>query len=366
MTSPGPKPDGNEYDIASYDYNLPEKLIAQHPADNRQDSSLLVLGKNSGDITHRRFYEIADLLDAGDLLVINNTKVVPARLFGKKASGGKVEVLLIDYAGRRQTGTEPICFECRCLIRASKAPKPGAELLFDKGLVARVTAVRDGTFDVEFCCPEPFEKILGQIGHVPLPPYIRRDQNSSQPRDHDAYQTVYAAQSGAVAAPTAGLHFSEDLLWQIQQKDIEIAEITLHVSYGTFMPVRVTDIRKHRMHTEHYEISGAAADRINAARSQNRRIVAVGTTSVRTLEYAAGLKGGLNAHRGKCDLFIYPGYEFKLVNAMITNFHLPKSTLLMLVSAFAGKQNILAAYKEAVEKKYRFFSYGDAMFITDK
>ncbi|MFW6283819.1 MAG: tRNA preQ1(34) S-adenosylmethionine ribosyltransferase-isomerase QueA [Desulfosalsimonas sp.] len=353
-------PGQNPYDIDAYDYDLPEELIAQHPADSRQDSRLLVLSRPDGATAHRRFYQLADLLCAGDVLVVNNTKVIPARLFGHKTSGGRVEVLLIDYAGRKQTGTRPDRFECRCLIRASKAPKPGTRLVFDDNLQAKVVSSENGTFVVEFTCTARFEEILHKIGHVPLPPYIRR---TGQKDDRHAYQTVYAAQNGAVAAPTAGLHFSGGLLEKIRQNGVEIAEITLHVSYGTFMPVRVTDIREHQMHTEHYEISAPAADRINAALAGGRRIVAVGTTSVRTLEYATDDSGRIQSGSGQCDLFIYPGYRFTAVDAMITNFHLPRSTLMMLVSAFAGKENIMAAYREAISEKYRFFSYGDAMFI---
>ncbi|MFO7860249.1 MAG: tRNA preQ1(34) S-adenosylmethionine ribosyltransferase-isomerase QueA [Desulfosalsimonas sp.] len=353
-------PEQNPYDIGAYDYDLPEELIAQHPADIRQDSRLLVVSRADGTTAHRRFYQIADLLCAGDVLVVNNTKVIPARLFGHKASGGKIEVLLIDYAGRKQTGTRPDRFECRCLIRASKAPPPGTRLVFDDSLHAEVISAENGTFVVEFTCSARFEEILHKIGHVPLPPYIRR---TGQKHDRHAYQTVYAAENGAVAAPTAGLHFSRGLLEKIRQNGVEIAEITLHVSYGTFMPVRVTNIREHQMHTEHYEISAPAADRINAARANGRRIVAVGTTSVRTLEYAADDFGHIQSGSGQCDLFIYPGYRFKAVDAMITNFHLPRSTLLMLVAAFAGKENIMAAYRDAISERYRFFSYGDAMFI---
>jgi S-adenosylmethionine:tRNA ribosyltransferase-isomerase len=365
MTAPAGNPDNEVFDIESYDYKLPQDLIAQNPADRRQDSRLLVLGKKTGSIRHLRFYEIADLINPGDLLVVNNTKVLPARLFGRKQTGGKVEVLLIDYAGGRQTGAEPYCFECRCLIRASKAPGIGTKLFFDKGLEAIVTAVCNGTFDVKFLSPAPFEKILDQIGHVPLPPYIQRQPGLASQKDRTCYQTVYAEKSGAVAAPTAGLHFTEELLEKIMQKGADIARITLHVSYGTFMPVRVTDIRNHQMHSEHYEVPQAAAEKINAARREKRRIIAVGTTSVRTLEFASDDSGKITPHKAACDLFIYPGYRFKTIDAMITNFHLPKSTLLMLVSAFAGKQNILSAYRQAVEEKYRFFSYGDAMFIAD-
>lgn len=353
------------YDINDFSYELPESLIAQHPADSRENSRLLVLDRQSGETGHRRFHDLPQMLDDSDVLVINDTRVIPARLSGyKKDTGGRIEVLVIDYAGGIQTGTNPYTFQCDCLIRASRAPGPGARLEFDRGLSGKVISADQGTYSVEFKSDIPFEKMLESTGMVPLPPYIQRfGQESGTDDDRRNYQTVYASQNGAVAAPTAGLHFSESLLSRLKQKRIEIIAITLHVSYGTFMPVRVSDIREHKMHVEHYHISSQAAESINNARQQNRRIVAVGTTSVRTLEYAAGNDGRIRPGQGACDLFIYPGYRFKLVDAMITNFHLPKSTLIMLVSAFAGRENILCAYAEAIEKGYRFFSYGDAMII---
>lgn len=351
------------HDISAYDYELPEDRIAQHPADRREDSRLLVLGRRSGKADHRRFYELPDLLDPSDILVVNNTRVLPARLTGRKSTGGKIELLLIDYAGGKQTGTGPFTFECQCLIRASRAPGPGTELFFGPELTGRVCCRQQDAYIVAFTSPRPFHRVIEEIGRVPLPPYIKRSGRQEGEVDREKYQTVYASQNGAVAAPTAGLHFSGKLLEQIRARGIEIVAVTLHVSYGTFMPVRVSDIRDHRMHTEHFHVSQEAAARINRARDAGRRIVAVGTTSVRTLEYTAGEDGRVRGRAGECDLFIYPGYRFKVVDAMITNFHLPKSTLLMLVSAFAGRERILSAYRQAVERGYRFFSYGDAMLI---
>ncbi|MBS3731354.1 MAG: tRNA preQ1(34) S-adenosylmethionine ribosyltransferase-isomerase QueA [Desulfobacterales bacterium] len=359
-----PQESGGAYNITDYDYELPEDRIAQHPTDRREDARLLVLDRLTGTTAHRRFAELDQLLGPSDVLVVNDTRVMPARLMGRKATGGKIEVLLIDYAGGRQTGEAPYTFECRCLIRASRAPKPGTELLFGPELTGRVVSADQDTFTVAFQSRQPFDRVLEQIGRVPLPPYIKRNDQNPQPEDRQNYQTVYAAQNGAVAAPTAGLHFSENLLSRIREKGADIVAVTLHVSYGTFMPVRVSDIREHGMHIERYQISEDAAERINSARREGRRIVAVGTTAVRTLEYAADASGRIAPQQGECDLFIYPGYRFKAVDAMITNFHLPKSTLLILVSAFAGRQRILSAYREAVEKGYRFFSYGDAMLIV--
>lgn len=352
------------YDIDDFDYELPDDLIAQHPADRRESSRLLVLGRQNGKTCHTRFYELPRFLDGSELMVVNDTRVIPARLLGhKKETGGRIEVLVIDYAGGIQTGTNPYTFECKCLIRASRAPGPGARLEFDHGLSGRVLSADHGTYSIEFKSDIPFEKMLEKTGRIPLPPYIRRSEHEAEADDKINYQTVYAEKNGAVAAPTAGFHFSHTLLDRLEQKGIEIASITLHVSYGTFMPVRVSDIRNHKMHVEHYNINPMAAEKINRARRQNKPIVAVGTTSVRTLEYAADPKGDIQSGPGACDLFIYPGYRFKIVDAMITNFHLPKSTLIMLVSAFAGRQNILLSYREAIEKGYRFFSYGDAMLI---
>jgi len=349
--------------LSDYDYHLPQRLIAQAPAIQRDQSRLLQLDRKTGNIFHHRFPEIVDMLNPSDLLVINDTKVIPGRLHGRKESGGKVELLLIDYARSHECpGAGKLVYEC--LMKASKSPKIGTKLFFGPDLEGIVAAVHERTFLIEFICKKPFDLILDQIGEVPLPPYIHRDQkNNSGCNDRTSYQTVYAAHKGAVAAPTAGLHFSQSLLDKIRQKGIELIEITLHVGYGTFMPVKVHDIRGHQIHSEYFTISAHAAEVINRAKREHRRVVAVGTTTVRALEYAADAYGFATATADNCDLFIYPGFEFKIVDSMITNFHLPKSTLLMLVSAFAGREKILAAYQAAIKENYRFFSYGDAMFI---
>jgi S-adenosylmethionine:tRNA ribosyltransferase-isomerase len=342
------------YRLEDYDYALPEALIAQHPSPERDRSRLMQVSRATGAIRHRRFYDIADILAAGDVLVLNDTKVVPGRLLGRKQTGGKVEALILDYA----QGAAQRVFTC--LVKASKRPRPGSRILFDGGLEAQVLSVNAQTCSLAFNDSQDFEQILERIGHMPLPPYIRRDDSSA---DHASYQTVYAANKGAIAAPTAGLHFTRELLGRLALKEVRIVYLTLHVGYGTFLPVRSDDIRQHRMHAEWFCLTPEAAETINAARQRSRRVVAVGTTCVRTLEYCADSSGRVTAHSGACDLFIYPGYAFKIVDAMITNFHLPKSTLMMLVSAFAGRENMLAAYAEAVREQYRFFSYGDGMLI---
>jgi S-adenosylmethionine:tRNA ribosyltransferase-isomerase len=342
------------YALSDYDYRLPEALIAQHPLTQRDQSRLLCLHRHTGRWDHRRFAHMADLMNAGDVLVLNDTRVVPGRLLGRKESGGKVEALILNYAqGRRDQ-------VFHCLIRSSKRPKPGSRLFFDRGLEGRVTAVSATTCTVAFQGREPLDEVLQAIGHIPLPPYIHRED---APGDRRSYQTVYAAQEGAIAAPTAGLHFTRDLLDRLTGKGVQVVYLTLHVGYGTFVPVRATDIREHRMHAEWFTLPEAAARIINGAKAAGGRVVAVGTTSVRTLEYCSRTKGLIAPGSGECDLFIYPGYVFKMVDAMITNFHLPQSTLLMLVAAFAGRDNILRAYAEAVRQKYRFYSYGDAMLI---
>ena len=343
------------YSLSDYDYNLPEALIAQQPMAQRDQSRLLCLNRRTGDWEHRNFGDILGLLNPGDLLVANNTKVINGRLLGRKESGGRVEVLILDYA----QGTARNQFEC--MVRASKRPKPGSRLLFEQGLEAHIEAVHANTCSLSFGGRITLDQALDAIGHVPLPPYIQR---SDRPQDRSTYQTVYATKRGAIAAPTAGLHFTQPMLDQLRNIGIEIAYLTLHVGYGTFAPVRVDDIRGHQMHSEWFAMDEGVAGAITRAKSRGARVVAVGTTSVRTLEYCASNVGIVTPQRGMCDLFIYPGYEFKVVDAMITNFHLPKSTLMMLVSAFAGRDNILNAYAEAVRQNYRFFSYGDAMLIS--
>ncbi|MBF0467583.1 MAG: tRNA preQ1(34) S-adenosylmethionine ribosyltransferase-isomerase QueA [Desulfamplus sp.] len=362
------------YSLSDYWYHLPEEQIAQHPAENRDMSRLLCLDRKKGSTSHHLFREIETILRPDDLLVINNTRVIPARLKGHKESGGKVEILILDYAGGMAMQKDERYFECECMIRASKIPKPGTILrLGDHGRVkARVEGVGNAVFTVRFFFADnmdSFDDILESSGEIPLPPYIRRNDKTNKSKDQQEiedkknYQTVYATEKGAVAAPTAGLHFTESLMQSLAAKGIQFVNITLHVGYGTFVPVRVDDIREHHMHSEFFSIPQSSASAINTAKSEGRRVVAVGTTSVRTLEYATDSKGKVNAGCGKCDLFIYPGYQFKMVDAMITNFHLPESTLLMLVSAFSGRELILRAYDEAVDKKYRFFSYGDAMLL---
>lgn len=345
------------FNLSDYYYDLPQELIAQKPITTRDASRLLSLDRKTGAIAHYSFSDIVNLLHPTDVLVINNTKVIPGRLFGKKDTGGKVEVLILNV-GYHQTDQQYIIFEC--LVKSSKPPKPKSFLLFDENVTAQVLSRHDNIWTLKFSFPEDFETVLNRIGHIPLPPYIKRCETDE---DRSSYQTVYASQIGAIAAPTAGFHFTKNLIETLQSIGIKFVEITLHVGYGTFLPVRVTDIRNHQMHSEWFQISDESADQINRAKADHKRIVAVGTTSVRTLEYVAAPDGKISSGKGFCDLFIYPGYKFKIVDAMITNFHLPESTLLMLVSAFAGRENILTAYQHAIAHKYRFYSYGDAMYI---
>ena len=337
---------------ADFDYELPQELIAQDPLEQRDSSRLLVLDKKTGERTHRIFHDIIDYLHEGDCLVINNTKVIPARLIGEReGTGGKVEVLLL----KRKTDNV-----WETLVKPGKKARPGMRLSFGGGLLhAEVQEVVDeGNRLIRFEYEGIFEEILDQLGQMPLPPYI-----THQLKDKNRYQTVYAKYEGSAAAPTAGLHFTEELLQRIQEKGVRIARVTLHVGLGTFRPVKVEDVTEHHMHTEFYHVSQEAADIINETKKQGGRVICVGTTSCRTIESAADEHGVVQATEGDTDIFIYPGYKFKVLDCLITNFHLPESTLLMLVSALAGKENIMAAYKEAVEMRYRFFSFGDAMFI---
>ena len=361
------------YNLSDYCYNLPDSLIAQAPCEQRSLSRLMHLDRKNHGISHRRFFDIADLLRPGDLLVVNDTRVVPARLLGHKPTGGRVEVLIIDYAAGMKHLADTGSFQCDCLIRASRRPEPGTVLDLGQGIKATVIEHRDRISVVSFDGGHNFLSQLKKAGKMPLPPYIKRNQNSrtgegtpahmNEHRDRHDYQTVYANAEGAVAAPTAGLHFTKDLLATLDEKGVGVARITLHVGYGTFVPVRVKDIRDHQIHSEYFIIDDQTAEKINQARSDGRRVIAVGTTSVRTLEFCTDDGGRISAGQGRCDLFIYPGYRFKCVDAMITNFHLPESTLLMLISAFYDRERILDAYAVAVAEKYRFFSYGDAMFI---
>ena len=344
-----------------FTFDLPEELIAQQPVAERTASRLLVLDGESGKIEDKIFTDLLHYLKAGDVLVFNNTQVIPARLHGKKASGGKVEVL-VERIVDGQTALAH--------VRASKSPKPGTILIFEQDVTAEVTG-RDGDlFVISFKCDNGTSvlDILNMIGHMPLPPYIQRDDESF---DQERYQTVYAEKAGAVAAPTAGLHFDNEMLQQLSDKGVEKIYVTLHVGAGTFQPVRVDDLKDHHMHKEWIELGEENCKKINIAKEQGRRIIAVGTTSVRCLESAALFSGmfddtnaELKPYTGETDIFITPGYEFKVVDALVTNFHLSESTLLMLVSAFAGYENIKKAYQHAINEKYRFFSYGDAMFLT--
>ncbi|MBW1677986.1 MAG: tRNA preQ1(34) S-adenosylmethionine ribosyltransferase-isomerase QueA [Deltaproteobacteria bacterium] len=351
------------YSLNDYNYTLPEELIAQVPASPRDESRLMVLEKKWQRVSHYYFADIARLLFPGDLLVVNNTGVVPARLIGSKETGGRVEVLL--QGGGGQGGGEGTgSFTCECLVKTSKRPRIGSKFHFDGGLQAIVLGGTDGLCELEFRFKGDFDRLLNRIGQIPLPPYIKRDESKPPPcDDRVCYQTVYAEKKGAVAAPTAGLHFSDEILDKLTEKGVEIVPITLHVGYGTFLPVRVLDVRKHRMYSEVYELTQEAARAINKAKDEGRRIVAVGTTTVRVLEFASGPDGRVRAGSGECDLFIYSGFEFRVIDALITNFHLPETTLLMLVAAFAGRDFILNAYQEAIRRRYRFYSYGDAMLI---
>ncbi len=363
------KGDGREgrpkkmYTLDDYNYHLPDALIAQTPAADRDGSRLLHLNRERGVVAHRQFKDIVGLMRPSDVLVLNNTRVVPGRLHGRKTTGGRAELLILNYGQTDAHGRDDRQRVYRCLIKASKHAVAGTRIIFDEGLVATVQDFSDGIYTVAFSAPQAFDGLLSRIGRMPLPPYIKRGENPSDEVDRMRYQTVYAREQGAIAAPTAGLHFTDDLLSRIRAKGVAVAALTLHVGYGTFEPVRVDDIRDHHMHDEWFSISTETARIVNQARAEGRRVVAVGTTSVRTLEHATGSDGLVQTGSGRCDLFIYPGYEFKTVDAMITNFHLPRSTLLMLVSAFAGRESILSTYRAAVDEKYRFFSYGDAMLI---
>jgi len=353
------------FSLNDYHYDLPPDLIAQKPAKQRDRSNLLHLDRQTGALSHHSFNEIGAFLKPGDVLVVNDTAVIPGRLEGKKATGGKVEVLISDYAESCKSSEKNGHFICKCLVKASKRPGPGTWLYFSDGLKAEVLDACNGTHTLKFYFHGDFETLLDRIGQVPLPPYINRNHGGvPHCDDKSSYQTVYAGPRGAIAAPTAGLHFTEELLNKLRADGVNIVTLTLHVGYGTFLPVRVTDIRRHQMHSEQFTICAKSAKTINNARNCGKRVVAVGTTCVRTLEYAVNSNGHLAAGSGRCDLFIIPGHQFKVVDAMITNFHLPKSTLLMLVSAFTGRKNVLNAYREAINRKYRFYSYGDAMLIA--
>jgi S-adenosylmethionine:tRNA ribosyltransferase-isomerase len=344
--------------VADFSFNLPEELIARYPKENRSSSRLMTLDGNSGEISDSTFTDILSQVNPGDLLVFNNTRVIPARLFGQKSSGGKVEVLV-----------ERLLDDKRFLahIRASKSPKVNTEILLENKVNATMVARHGALFELQIDSDDNVLQVLEDVGHMPLPPYIDRPDEES---DKERYQTVYNEKPGAVAAPTAGLHFDNALLAQLKDKGVDFAFVTLHVGAGTFQPVRVDEIADHIMHAEYVEVSAEVVEQITNTKANGKRVIAVGTTSVRSLESAAkaSIKNGhpLKAFYGDTDIFITPGYQFEVIDALITNFHLSESTLLMLVSAFAGYENIMTAYQHAVTEKYRFFSYGDAMLLTKK
>ncbi|OCG33074.1 tRNA preQ1(34) S-adenosylmethionine ribosyltransferase-isomerase QueA [Gilliamella sp. Choc4-2] len=338
--------------LSDFNFTLPKELIAKHPSKIRSSCRLLSLDGNTGKIEHGVFTDIIEKINPGDLLIFNNTKVIPARLYGKKMSGGKIEILI-----------ERLLDNNRALahIKASKSPKAGTELLLGENEPIRVTmlARHDTLFELQF--PNDVLSILNKIGHIPLPPYIDRPDDE---QDHEVYQTVYSKVPGAVAAPTAGLHFDDPLIAKLKEKGAEIAFVTLHVGAGTFQPVRVENIESHVMHAEYAEVPESVVDAVLTCKFRGNKVIAVGTTSVRALESAAQKTGCITPFFGDTQIFIYPGYHFNVVDSLITNFHLPESTLIMLVSAFAGYENTMNAYQQAVKELYRFFSYGDAMFIA--
>ena len=340
--------------VKDFDFELPQELIAQDPLEDRSGSKLLILDKDTGKTEHRIFRDIVSYLNPGDCLVINNTKVIPARLYGvKEGTEAHIEILLLK---RRENDI------WETLVKPGKKAKPGTKIIFGDGLLTGevIDVVEEGNRLIQFSYEGIFEEILDRLGQMPLPPYI-----THRLKDKNRYQTVYAKYDGSAAAPTAGLHFTPELLEQVRAMGVEIAEVTLHVGLGTFRPVKESDVLKHHMHSEFYRIEQSEADKINRAKQAGHRIIAVGTTSTRTLESAADEHGMLHETSGWTEIFIYPGYQFKMIDELITNFHLPESTLLMLVSALAGKENIMHAYEEAVKEKYRFFSFGDAMYIHD-
>ena len=339
--------------LSDFDYDLPEELIAQHPVDKRDESRLLVLHKNTGEIEHKRFYDIIDYLHPGDVLVRNNSKVIPARIFGtKEDTGAHVEVLILKMEGN----------VCECLLGNAKVCKVGTVITFSDKLKARCLEVREeGIRILSFECEGIFLEVLNEIGLMPLPPYIHEKL-----KDNNRYQNVYAKPLGSAACPTAGLHFTEELIENIKAKGVEILDVTLHVGLGTFKPVKEDNIEDHNMHSEYYSMDAYTAERLSLAKKEGRRIIAIGTTSTRTLETIMNKYGTFKECSGDTNIFIYPPYEFKAITCQITNFHLPKSTLIMMIAALTSREMILNTYKVAVKERYRFFSFGDSMFITNE
>jgi S-adenosylmethionine:tRNA ribosyltransferase-isomerase len=342
-----------QYKLEDFAYELPEKLIAHYPTKQRTDSRLFCLNKATGAIQHKKFKDILNFINPGDLLVLNNTQVIPARLFAKKTTGGKVEILIEKIVDKKRISAQ---------LKSSKSLKLGTILILETGVSLEIIARTGNIFELVFLI-EPNTSILellNKIGHIPLPPYIQR---ADELFDWERYQTVFASSPGAIAAPTAGLHFDEDLLMQLKAKGVNIAYITLHVGSGTFQPIRSARLEDHRMHNEHVTVSKTVCEQISLTKQNNKRIIAVGTTVVRSLETAT-LNSEIKPFVGSTDLFIYPGFNFRCIDVIITNFHLPRSTLLMLVCAFAGYERVMQSYYEAIKQNYRFFSYGDAMWIS--
>ncbi len=339
-------------DVKDFYFDLPPERIAQDPLEDRSSSRLLVMDRYTGQIRHQMFSDIIQYLQAGDCLVINDTRVIPARLFGQKEdTGAKIEILLLKREDNHTWET---------LVKPGKKCRPGTRIVFGEGLLTGtiLEVTKDGNRRIQFQYEGIFEEILDKLGQMPLPPYITHEL-----KDKNRYQTVYAAQDGSCAAPTAGLHFTKELLGQIEKKGVEIARVTLHVGLGTFRPVKASNVLEHHMHSEFYQVEKEEAEKINQVKQSGKKVICVGTTSCRTLESATGEDGILRAGSGWTDIFIYPGYTFKIMDRLITNFHLPESTLVMLVSAFAGREHVLHAYEEAIRESYRFFSFGDAMMI---
>ncbi len=338
--------------VSDFNYELPEELIAQHPYEKRDEARLMVLHRNTKQIEHKVFKDIIDYLEPGDCLVLNDTKVIPARLYGKKDTGAKVEFLLLKRIEND---------DWEAMVRPGNKLKAGAKVSFGDGILKAevLETLEGGNRRVRFTYEGIFNEILDKVGLMPLPPYIKENIKE----ENEKYQTVYAKYEGSAAAPTAGLHFTEELLEKIKEKGVEIAKVTLHVGIGTFRPVKVENVEEHKMHSEHFYVKQSEADKINKAKAEGHRVIAVGTTSCRVLESVSDENGKMKEIETDTSIFIYPGYKFKCVDALITNFHLPESTLIMLVSSLAGKDFIMKAYKEAVEKRYKFFSFGDAMFI---
>ena len=338
--------------LNEFDYVLPEGLIARYPTTQRSESRLLCLNRNSGSVSHNKFIDLIDFINPNDLLVFNNTRVIPARIYGYKSTGGKVEVMI----ERITSGSRGIAH-----IRSGKSLKPGNLIYLKKNLSLKIVDRINNMFLIESNDEISLSMVLQEVGNIPLPHYLDR---SAEEIDRERYQTVYSSRDGAVAAPTAGLHFDKKIFDSLKKKDVSLAFITLHVGAGTFQPVRTSSIEDHKMHSEYIEVSSQVCNKIRETKESNGRVIAVGTTSVRSIETASVEPGWIEPYYGDTEIFIYPGYQFKTVDAVITNFHLPKSTLIMLVSAFAGRENTLLAYKDAIKESYRFFSYGDAMFIS--